>query len=72
MLKEKVVFITGASSGIGEACAHYFAKAGARLLLCARRIDVLKQLASQLQNAYGVKVQAIELDVCQRTSVKNI
>ena len=70
MLNEKIVFITGASSGIGSSCAHYFAKAGAKLLLCARRLDVLNSLATQLQNEYEVEVHPFKLDVRDPLSVK--
>ena len=63
MLKDKIVFITGASSGIGAACAEYFAKAGAKLLLCARRIEILNKLAAQLQTNHGVQVHTFKLDV---------
>ncbi len=49
-LKEQVVFVTGASSGIGEATAKEFAKHGARLLLCARRLDKLKALEERTAN----------------------
>lgn len=46
ILTNKIVLITGASSGIGRACANYFAKAGARSLLCARRIEILHELSA--------------------------
>lgn len=62
-LADKIVFITGASSGIGAACAKYFARAGAKLLLCARRIDILNDLAVQLRNEYGIEVYTFKLDV---------
>ncbi len=69
MLKDKIVLITGASSGIGTACAKQFAASGANLLLCARRLDVLNNFAAQLQREYGIGVHAFSLDVRQRTSV---
>lgn len=69
MLKNKIVLITGASSGIGAACAHQFAAAGARLLLCARRFDKLQALASQLHDKYGVAIHPFQLDVSQLAEV---
>ena len=70
MLKDKIVLITGASSGIGTACANYFAKAGAKLLLCARRMNVLNNIVAELQGEYGVEVHAFQLDVRQPAEVK--
>lgn len=70
ILKNKIVFITGASSGIGEACANYFAKAGANLLLCARRLNILKTLAEKLQKEYGIDVHTFQLDVREQHAVK--
>jgi NADP-dependent 3-hydroxy acid dehydrogenase YdfG len=70
ILKDKLVFITGASSGIGMACANHFAKAGARLLLCARRIEVLHDVSAQLQHDYSVDVHPFPLDVRDAAAVK--
>lgn len=69
MIKNKIVFITGASSGIGAACAKYFAKEGAKLLLCARRLEKLNELADQLKSDYGVFIHTFQLDVSQLDAV---
>lgn len=68
-LKNKLVFITGASSGIGRACAHAFAEQGARLLLCARRLDKLQLVSDEIQKKYDVEVKVIQLDVSEREQV---
>ena len=68
-LKNKLVFITGASSGFGAAMARKFADEGARLLLCARRNDRLQVLATDLKKKHGADVHAFELDVRSRTTV---
>ena len=47
--KNKVVWITGASSGIGEATAYQFAKAGAKLVLSARRKEELERVKANMQ-----------------------
>ncbi|MCF7822892.1 MAG: SDR family oxidoreductase [Candidatus Marinimicrobia bacterium] len=61
--KNKTVLITGASAGIGEACAKIFAEAGANLILTARREDRLKELAHSLEKAYSIKTHVVSLDV---------
>ena len=68
-LKGKTVFITGASSGIGAACAEVFAAAGCRLLLAARRLDRLEAMAERLQEEKGSDVQVAALDVRDREAV---
>ena len=68
-LKNNTVFITGASSGIGRACADFFAAAGARLILCARRFEKLKKLFDELVEKYGIEVQTAQLDVSDSTAV---
>ena len=60
-MKDRLVFVTGASSGIGLACARVFAGEGARLLLAARRIERLQALATELVSAAGV--HCLRLDV---------
>jgi serine 3-dehydrogenase len=65
-LKNRIVFITGASSGIGAACARAFADEGAKLILAARRMNKLKEVAASL----NVPTHLIELDVRDRTAVE--
>ena len=63
-LKGKVVLITGASAGIGEACAHRFAAEGCNIILIARRIAKLEETKKTLEETYeGVKVHCIKFDV---------
>jgi NADP-dependent 3-hydroxy acid dehydrogenase YdfG len=63
-IQDKVVLITGASSGIGEACAWRFADAGCKLIILARRADRLEALKRDIQQTYPtVSVHSIILDV---------
>ena len=64
-LRNKIAFISGASSGIGQSCARAFAQAGIKLILCARRFDRLEKLANELD----VDCHLIELDVRQQQVV---
>ena len=56
-MKDKTILITGASSGIGLACARLFAREGSDLILFARRKDRLLQIQKELIDFYGLKVQ---------------
>ncbi len=72
-LQNKTIFITGASSGIGMSCARAFAKAGANLLLCARRVDRLTSLKQELVSQYlGIRIHCFELDVRNRAAVEKV
>jgi NADP-dependent 3-hydroxy acid dehydrogenase YdfG len=66
----KTVFITGASSGIGRATAIAFAREGARLLVCARRLEPLEELRQALTAAGAPAVHLFELDVQKRSDVE--
>jgi NADP-dependent 3-hydroxy acid dehydrogenase YdfG len=68
-LKGKTVFITGASSGIGEATAYAFAAEGVRLLLCARRMEKLSAVAEEAQTRGAAEVHCFELDVRHQPAV---
>jgi len=69
-LKNSVVLITGASSGIGEATALAFAKKGARLALCARHLDRLQAVAKRCREAGSPKVTTKRVDVTRRTEAR--
>ncbi|MBV8631400.1 MAG: SDR family NAD(P)-dependent oxidoreductase, partial [Silvibacterium sp.] len=70
-LSGSVVFITGASSGIGKSCAFAFAREGARLLLAARRLSVLDEMKPDLLKAGASAVCNFALDVRDRAAVES-
>lgn len=70
-LKGKKVFITGATSGIGKSCAYAFAKEGADVIINARRLNLLNEIAEDIRKKFGVKVFAFQLDVRNREEVIN-
>jgi NADP-dependent 3-hydroxy acid dehydrogenase YdfG len=70
-LKDKVVLITGASSGFGEDAAWMFAKEGCKIVLAARRIDRLRNLAAKIQDAGGEAI-AVPVDIVNPDEVDNM
>ncbi|MGA9381538.1 MAG: SDR family oxidoreductase [Phormidium sp.] len=69
-IKNEIVLITGASSGIGASCAQVFAQAGAKLILAARRKEKLQEIADKLNKEFTTEVYLIELDVRDRQAVQ--
>jgi len=65
----KIALITGATSGIGEACAHLFAREKYDLILTGRRADRLEKLAKKLNTKYNVEIAVSQFDVRNREDV---
>lgn len=70
-LKNKIAFITGASSGFGEATAHRLAGIGMNLVICARRYEKIKKIADDIEKKFNVKVLPLKLDVRKQNDVVN-
>lgn len=68
--KNQIVWITGASSGIGRAMALEFAKNGATVVASARRMDELQKLVAEIENSGG-KAKAFFCDILEEKSIKN-
>jgi 3-hydroxy acid dehydrogenase/malonic semialdehyde reductase len=68
----QTAFITGASSGIGKACAELFASLGVNLVITARRMDRLNTISKELSSKYGIKCLAIQLDVQKNEEVERV
>ena len=67
----KLAFITGVTRGIGRAIAEIYAKNGFRLILNARRENLLKELQEELSEKYGTESYLLPFDVRDRDTVKN-
>ena len=70
-LENKVVIITGASSGFGEDAAWLFANEGCKVVLAARRVDRLQNLAAKIQNEGGEAI-AIPMDITRQADIHNM
>jgi NAD(P)-dependent dehydrogenase (short-subunit alcohol dehydrogenase family) len=71
-LDGKVVIITGASTGLGEQFAHAFGESGAHIALGARRMDLLKKVAQEVSDKYGVKTLPLKTDVSKEADIINL
>ena len=69
-LKDKVAIVTGASEGLGRACAERFARCGTRVAMCARRPDVLDAAARAIHKDTGADILARPTDVTQAPDVE--
>ena len=69
-MKDKIIFITGATSGIGEGCARKFASEGANLILNGRNQDKLNELQGELEADFGIEVLLLPFDVRDRERAK--
>jgi NADP-dependent 3-hydroxy acid dehydrogenase YdfG len=72
MIAGQTAFITGASSGIGKASAELFASLGVNLVITARRLDRLSNLAEELASRYQIKVIPVQLDVQKNEEVEAV
>lgn len=70
-LADQTILITGASAGIGKSCARYFAEAGGRLILSARREEKLRALADDLKEKYQTEILLLPLDVQKADAVSH-
>jgi NADP-dependent 3-hydroxy acid dehydrogenase YdfG len=68
---KKIAFITGATSGIGKACAETFAEQGYNLILCGRRLDRLSQLKEELISKFSIQILCSSFDVQYQSEVTN-
>lgn len=70
-VKGKVVIVTGASSGIGEATAREFGREGAKVILAARRVDKLQTLAEEI-NKMGAEALVVQADLSKLEDIQKL
>ncbi|MFC1557080.1 SDR family NAD(P)-dependent oxidoreductase [candidate division KSB1 bacterium] len=71
-LKDKIAFITGASAGIGLACAEAFAAAGAKTILTARREEIIRKLSLKLKEQHKTDSLYYKLDVRNKHEIDRV
>lgn len=71
-MNDSVVLITGATSGIGQACAYTFAEHHYKLILVARRPERLDKIANDLHNKYQADVHCLALDIQDNHTIQSI
>jgi len=71
-LKGKVVVVTGGGSGLGKAMTTYFLELGASVAITSRRLEMLQEVASELEKQTGSKCLAVQCDVRENDQVENL
>jgi NAD(P)-dependent dehydrogenase (short-subunit alcohol dehydrogenase family) len=71
-LEGRVAIVTGASDGLGKEFAHGLAEAGARVVVAARRAELIEGVAAELRGQHGVEAIAVRADVSDERSVEEL
>src|SRR3954470_4265045 len=71
-LSGKVAVITGGSEGIGRAAAQSLGREGVRVVVCARRQDVLERAAAEVAEATGAEIEPVAADVSQAADIERV
>jgi NAD(P)-dependent dehydrogenase (short-subunit alcohol dehydrogenase family) len=71
-LKDKVAIVTGATKGIGEACAYEYAKEGAKVVVTGRTVELGEKVAQKIQDELGGEALFVKCDVSQAAEVQNL
>ena len=70
-MNQQTAFITGATSGFGQAIAHRLASDGFNLIICGRRSDRLEKYSDDIMKQYPVKIYSLTFDVKKKSEVTN-
>jgi 3-hydroxy acid dehydrogenase/malonic semialdehyde reductase len=71
-MSSKIALITGATSGIGAACARLFAQQGYRLIMVGRRAELLEELANTLKSQHHIEIQTLIADVREKQTITDV